>query len=552
VSTAPDRTSAQRRQALRNAYAEQLPRRVGQIEAMTQDVVRDQDGEEPLRALKMAVRSLAGSSQALDLVGFTDAARGFEFFLDSQGSRLDVKSPEVEKRLTGYLRSLKKACVDVGRGEFLEPADRVQGDALAPERASRVLYFLSTNDAVAQELSFELGCFGFALRWFREPAKLRRALAQAVPAAVMIDAEPFESGIHHARRIDELRDQESLSTGLFFLSSRNDLESRLEAVRAGSDDYYVHPIETQKLIERLDRSARHSGSDPYRILIVPATYGAGLDHALTLQRAGMTIMMAHKPLEVWKELVEFRPEAILISLDLTEISGHHLGAVIRQQSAYVSIPMIFLTAELNLEAQLRALRAEADDLLTEPVDADYMVSTLSHHVQRARALREFVTTDSLTGLLTHSAFVQRLRVEIDRALRTSSQLSYAILDIDHLNTINETFGHLSGDSVLTNLARLLVRRLRWADVVGRWGGDEFVVLMPETDGANALRVLDHVREMFAGLPHRSADQEFSPTFSSGLVTLEKSGSAETLHQRARSMLKAAQIQGRNRIVLATP
>jgi diguanylate cyclase (GGDEF)-like protein len=548
VSRDIEQHTIDRRRALREAYEEQLPFRVRQIEILTLEAGRDRTSERSLRSLRMAVRSLAGSSQALGLRGFTDAARGFELYLDAHLSDSHLATPDVEARLASYLSTLKKACLELNRSGLVADGE---GDALGPERASRVLYFISADDGVAQDLSFELSCFGFALRRFREPAKLHQALEQALPAAVMIDAKPFAWALDEARRLNDVRSQGQLSTALLFLSSRSDLESRLEAVRAGGDGYYLHPLETRKLIERLDRSARPSGSDPYRILIVPGDYGSGLARALTLQRAGMSTMMVENPVEVWRELVEFKPEAILIDLAPEEIGGNLIGAVIRQEEAYVNIPIVFLSEDASLEAQLEALRAKADDLLLEPLDDNYLVSTLSHHVQRARALKEFVGTDSLTGLLTHSAFVKRMEVEIDRALRASNDLSFAILDIDHLNSINETFGHLSGDSVLTNLSRLLVRRLRRADLVGRWGGDELAVLMPETDGSDALRVLEPVRELFAGIQHRSADEEFSPTFSCGLVALDRAGNAESLHQAARTMLTSARIQGRNRIVLGS-
>ena len=535
--------------ALREAYAEQLPFRVRQIEALALAARHGEASPDSLRPLKMAVRSLAGSSKALGMLGFADAAREFELHLAAHSADPEFETADLEQWLAGHVQTLKRACLEATRQGLLETADESR-DALGPERASRVLFFLSANDAVARDLGFELSCFGFAMRRFREPARLHQALEQSLPVAVMIDAQPFAWGLDEARRVDELREQRELSIDLLLLSSRSDLDSRLEAVRAGGDGYYVHPLETRRLIERLDRSARHSGSDPYRVLIVPGDYGTGLAHALALQRAGMSTSMVERPADVWRELVEFKPEAILIDLAPKEVGGELIGAVIRQQDAYVNIPIVFVSTDTSLEAQLKALSAEADDLLVEPVDEDYLVSTLSHHVQRARALKGFVATDSLTGLLAHSAFVTRMEVEIDRALRTSSALSYAILDIDHLNSINEAFGHPSGDSVLTNLARLLVRRLRRADLVGRWGGDELVVVMPETDGADALRVLGHVQEMFAGIQHRSADEEFSPTFSCGLVALDQAGTAESLHKAARRMLAAARIQGRNRIVLA--
>jgi len=547
-----DTAASDRKRALVQAFVEQIPFRVRQIETLAQALVREPASEKALRELRTASRSLAGSSQAMGLSALGDAARGLELFLEAHLSGLGFDSFRVDQRLATHLKALRRTCLEAKSGTLAGLLDGTKDDALVPERASRVLYFLSTNDEAARDLSFELSCFGFGLRRFREPARLHQALAQALPAAVMIDAQPFAWGLEEARRINELRLQDDLSTALLFLSSRSDLESRLAAARAGGDGYYLRPIETRKLIDRLDRVARYSGSEPYRILIVPDDYGTGLSHALTLQGAGMSIIMVDSPEEVWRELVEFRPEAILMGLELGEVSGQLLGSVVRQQDAYVNTPIIFLSADGSLDTQLKALSADADDLLLEPVEEDHLVSTLSHHVQRARALREYVGTDSLTGLLTHSAFVTRIGVEIDRAIRSSTDLSYAILDVDHLNSINETFGHLSGDSVLSNLARLLVRRLRRADLVGRWGGDELVVLMPETSGADALRVLEHVREMFAGIQHRSADEEFSPTFSSGVATLDPSGTAESLHQLARAMLTSARIQGRNRVVLATP
>jgi diguanylate cyclase (GGDEF)-like protein len=547
-----DRSIVTRQQALLEAFAEQLPFRVRQIEGLVREVIRDGSSEDSLRTLRLAIRSLAGSSQALRLLGFADVARSFELYVEAEASYPEAGPEALESRLMAQVQALKRASLEVKRSELAGMGDKRTSDGLGPERASRVLFFLSANDDISRDLSFELGCFGFGLRRFRDPLKLRLALEQASPAAVMVDAEPFDWGLEQAQAIDEFRRREELSTALLILSSRSDMGSRLAAVRAGGNGYYVHPIASSRLIERLARLARHSGADPYRILIVSGDYGAGLNHALTLQRAGMSMVMAEEPLEVWKQLVEFRPEAILMDLALEDVGGDLLGAVIRQQDAYVNVPIVFLARDSSLDAQLAALRAEGDELLIEPVDEDYLVSTLSHHVQRARAIESFVGTDSLTGLLTHSAFVTRIEVEIERALRASNDLAYAILDIDHLNSINEAYGHMSGDSVLNNLGRLLSRRLRRADLVGRWGGDELAVLMPETNGTDALRVLEHVREMFAGIPHRSGDHEFSPTFSGGLVSLDPSATPESLHQAARTMLTSARIQGRNRIVLATP
>ncbi len=129
-------------------------------------------------------------------------------------------------------------------------------------------------------------------------------------------------------------------------------------------------------------------------------------------------------------------------------------------------------------------------------------------------------------------------------------MAYALLDIDHLQAINQSFGHLSGDSVLRSLARLLQKRLRRTDIVARYGGDEFTIVLPETTGSNAVRVLGGVCGLFSEIRHHSAETEFLPTFSCGVATIPEHEEAVELHQAARMALVSARRQGGNRVVLA--
>jgi diguanylate cyclase (GGDEF)-like protein len=230
-------------------------------------------------------------------------------------------------------------------------------------------------------------------------------------------------------------------------------------------------------------------------------------------------------------------------------TGIELAAVIRQQSAYLGIPIVYLSAETNLRKQLLALRL-GDDFLTKPIRPEYLISAVMSRVQRFRALRSLMLRDSLTGLLNHTAFEEYIGREIARVRRQGTPLAVALIDLDHFKTVNDTYGHPTGDRVLKSVARVLQQRLRRTDVIGRYGGEEFAVLFPNTIGRQAQRVVDEVRTTFAQVRHQSDSKEFHVTFSGGVATCPPYNEAARLTEAADQALYAAKEAGRNCVVLA--
>jgi diguanylate cyclase (GGDEF)-like protein len=158
--------------------------------------------------------------------------------------------------------------------------------------------------------------------------------------------------------------------------------------------------------------------------------------------------------------------------------------------------------------------------------------------------------DSLTGLLNHTAFKEHLSREIARVRRQGTPLAVALIDLDHFKTVNDTYGHPTGDRVVKSVARVLQRRLRRTDVIGRYGGEEFAVLFPNTTERQAQRVVDEVRVTFAQVRHQSDSREFQVTFSGGVATCPPYDEAARLTEAADQALYAAKEAGRNCVVLA--
>lgn len=169
-----------------------------------------------------------------------------------------------------------------------------------------------------------------------------------------------------------------------------------------------------------------------------------------------------------------------------------------------------------------------DDFLSKPIQPAHLISAVTTRARRSMLLRSFMVRDSLTGLLNHSAIKDQLAREVARAKRQGMALSFAMVDIDHFKRVNDSYGHPAGDRVIKSLSRLLKQRLRETDLVGRYGGEEFALVLVDTDAESAAKVLDNIREDFSRLQHLVDGVEFSVTFSCGIAEVAQFGEAAQL------------------------
>jgi diguanylate cyclase len=193
-------------------------------------------------------------------------------------------------------------------------------------------------------------------------------------------------------------------------------------------------------------------------------------------------------------------------------------------------------AQQFLAEQLQALGAK---IKTMEVEAEKNRTTLEAHRQKA-------LHDPLTELPNREAYNERANAEVQRWQRYGRPLTIAIFDIDHFKRINDTYGHQAGDRVIKVIGRSIAKRLREVDFFCRYGGEEFVALMPETDSATALAVLEKVRDAIANAAFNYKDQPMSITLSVGLTEFKTNDSLESAFERADQALYTAKSSGRNR------
>jgi diguanylate cyclase (GGDEF)-like protein len=428
-----------------------------------------------------------------------------------------------------------------------------QRNLATPERAERQTSVLIVEDdtATADHLALQLAHFGYQAFVAHTLDGLEAAMQAHAPAAIVMDIVFPEGDLAGPQRmVDAAR--AGADVPVIFLSQRDDFEARLWAVRAGGKAYLTKPADVDSLVSVLDTLTGAFVPEPYRVLIVDDTLMISTLYAAILGDAGMITVALNDPAKVIQALQEFQPDLLLLDMYMPGCTGTEVAALIRQQAAFVSLPIVFLSGERDRENQLAALDQGGDDFLTKPITAAQLVSAVTSRARRARAMRAQLSRDGLTGLLTHASIKEQVVREIVRAQRYGTALTVAMIDIDHFKQINDRYGHAAGDRVLKGLARLLHQRLRMSDSIGRYGGEEFLIILPQTDSAAALRVIDDVRARFATIGHQFGDTEVTVTFSGGVASLSPTCDGSCLLEAADAALYAAKHAGRNRIIGAEP
>ena len=440
----------------------------------------------------------------------------------------------------------------VASERFLQDNARAE-PLLATTKA--LIYMFCENPEEVPGWAASVETFGYRLQIYGDAYQLRAAATREMPAALIIssESEPIRvgnSGEPLGGVLHELKKQGDHPVPLIWVCDNGDLRARLQAVRLGASAFFTHPIDVDALLVKLDDLTALHTPEPFRVLIVDDEPALARLYSLILRGAGMETREVTDPLEVMAPLVDFRPDLILMDVYMPGCNGSEIAAVIRQQEAYVGIPIMFLSSESDTVKQLEAMRLGGDEFLQKPVQPRYLISSVLTRATRARVLQNLMIRDSLTGLLNHTKTKEQLSIEIERMRRLGHDVSLAMIDIDHFKTVNDTYGHATGDRVLRSLSRLLSQRMRQTDIVGRYGGEEFAVIMVGASAENARKAIDKVRDSWAQLPHFSNGREFYSTFSAGVASAPPHSKATDLSEAADGALYEAKGAGRNRVVLS--
>lgn len=276
-----------------------------------------------------------------------------------------------------------------------------------------------------------------------------------------------------------------------------------------------------------------------------------------IEEMDMESIEAHDGEEAWELLQsENAPQILLLDWVMPKLNGLELCrriALERLKSQKYSY-IILITSKDKDDEISEGFLAGADDYITRPFNRNELRMRLRvgvRIVQMQRNLLKLLHWDALTNALNRRTVLERLDEEIKRSTRHQLPLSIAMLDIDHFKEINDTHGHLVGDIVLKEVVTRILNSLRSYDLVGRYGGDEFILLFPNTEIADATLTCDRIQNSFTQNPLISTDLKIFVTVSIGVASQnDNCNLADTLIHHADDALYKAKRQGRNQVYRA--
>jgi len=259
---------------------------------------------------------------------------------------------------------------------------------------------------------------------------------------------------------------------------------------------------------------------------------------------------------------EYPPDLIILDIMMPGMDGYYACQKLKESPLTRDIPVVFVTARQDAEDERHGLSVGAIDYISKPFSPAIVLARVHNHLALAHArqklaeahamlaiknkeLEGLATHDSLTGLSNRFALDKAMNFELKKAERYERPLSLIIMDVDNFKKVNDNYGHPIGDQVLKQMAALIRDSVRESDIPGRWGGEEFLVICPETDSTGARILAENLRKH---IENNAFPVPGKITVSLGCATLTAKDSVENLIKRVDQRLYKAKETGRNRVV----
>lgn len=522
--------------------------RLKSLERCLDVLEQDRTDIDALRELRRHLHSLVGTSASLGFGSISALARLGEKECElalREGAAPDERDVERWRGVAGTLRR-----------EIAGVTVTMQGGAAAQSsasvRRSHEILLVGNDDELGSIGQRLLRNAGYEVRIATSRRSALGAISAKVPDALVVDKV-----LPDGPADDLIQDLRAIAGGdacaVMIISSGPGFLDKVDALSSGASGYFEKPVDWEAVSRRLQHLLHESVSEPARVLYVEDDAEQASVVQWVLESAGFEVRICADPRHFDADLISFAPDLVLMDVLLPSLSGYDLVRYLRQNEAYATLPVLFLTAKGELDAQISSARAGGDDHLVKPVPPPLLVAQVSTRVERARFVRSLINRDGLTGLLTHSALLESAKVALAQRHRDPDiRMVLVMVDIDEFKSINDRFGHPTGDRTLTTLAAFLRRRVRQSDVLGRYGGDEFSLIIYNVDEDRAVRLMSKIAEEFAAYELHSADgTPFHATFSAGVAELGPVATLEAWRDAADNALYGAKAAGRNCVVAAS-
>ena len=512
--------------------------RVGLIEGAVRALTAAELDEQLRVQAQRAAHSLVGS---VGTFGFTRASELSRELERELADPIPARAPAMSALIATLQRELQAEVPTPRRAQRTEPAgDRLRILVVDDDRKLR-------ERIVVEARSREIDCDAAA-----SPLQARALCAEHPPAIVLLDLTFPPDGMADAYALLSELSAATPPIPVLVLTGTGTFTDRVEAARRGSRAFLPKSLLPAEVLDAVGQFLTRDRLQATRVLVVdddPAVLDA---MRVLLRPHDLEVSTLADPLRFWETLEEVAPELLILDVDMPAINGPELCRTVRNDPRWSRLAVIFATAHTDAATVEEVFNAGADDYVPKPIVGPELVNRVANRLERVRLFRAHAETDYLTGLANRAKSDEGLAALAALADRFSEPLAVAMLDIDRFKLVNDRHGHAVGDSVLRRLGEYLRRDFRGNDVIGRWGGEEFIVGMYGMTRGNGVKRLADTLERFTKAEFTSSEETLRVSFSAGVAEYPLDGcDLNAVSRAADEALYRAKEAGRARVLPAS-
>jgi diguanylate cyclase (GGDEF)-like protein len=437
------------------------------------------------------------------------------------------------QRLTALIDALHHGlATEKSRGLADEPRTR-------PRLAPLPEIFLITPEEKLPLLA-KLEDSGYRVRRIASLIEAEERLHERVPGAIILDVDFPEGPEQVLGLVANLRAQINLRSPILILAERNDMTARLDAARVGSAAYFSKPVDSDDLLSVLaELLLPQTAQDYYRVLIVNDRPTEAWEMAGALEEQGITPLVVIQPLQVLQDIHRFRPDLLLIDLDIKEISGSELAQVIAQHRECDILPMVLLCFQADMAHYLTNLNVAGATLMIKPVPTSYLCWEVKQRLRRSRSMRVklgvLTDNDVVSGFFNRRRFLMLLEQALETLGLRVQSLAVVFVMLDNLRSIRDTAGVATADEVIGQAASRLRQVLGHDQQASRFSDAIFTVMAPNLVGEPLIRLARRIRDALETGFYKVGEQALLLRTNVGIaVATDRSQDHLVLIQRADS------------------
>ena len=271
-----------------------------------------------------------------------------------------------------------------------------------------------------------------------------------------------------------------------------------------------------------------------------------------LEDENFTVFTANNGLPVLEMTHNIKPDIILLDVMMPGMDGFEVCKLLKGDYEIKNIPVIMVTAKTESADLKKALEIGAFDYVKKPIDEMEVIARVKSALrfkQYQDKLNEMASKDGLTGVFNHALLIELFEKELSKQERNCGNIAFVMLDIDFFKKVNDTYGHISGDKVLKELSEILTSSTRNSDIVGRYGGEEFGIILPEITAENAYQLCERIRQAVENHDFSTGKDIIKITISMGIFFKDSKNTinSQSMIKKADEALYKAKQNGRNRV-----